>query len=606
MAASPLSKVVQHLRKIAFLQESVRLSDKQLLQCFLEDREEAAFEALVRRHGPMVLGVCRRVLHNRYDAEDAFQATFLVLLRKAASIRKRELLENWLYGVAHRTAMQARRANARRRAYERRAPDMAHNEVSRDSAVEEMLPHLDEALSRLPDRYRVPIILCDLGGKTRKEAARQLGVPERTLSTRLTRGRAMLAKKLARYGTTLDGGAMLAAVTQNAATSPVPISLVASTVKAATVWTSGQSLAAGGVSGQVVSLTEGVVRTMLLSKMKIAVPVILAVAAVGTGIGAVAHVTFRAGQQGAQEARQQQSDGQQKATQSSSTKRGNVFSVLEEIDFEKQTVKVQGPEQLAPQIPVRPGTEAPAIEDVVPPALVPTTLHVGPTTKIIIDGKEAKFTDLNLAEALLPAPRPYLFVEGKIAANVEYELEPPVPDATSPVGKAIRIKTVTRRRVGVLSDNIRLPESSIMIKTEDEDFDGFKMFYAECFEVANDAVVEIDNQKAQSRDLRTGMWVVLQLSAVKDRVLEIRAWGPKVDGIVKSVDADQNTVSFIANLKSVQWTAEAIAVKKDATVIINGKEGRLTDLRPGMLVTLQMSAQPDASLVVAITADKDR
>src|SRR5437868_2624372 len=173
------SSVVQHLRRMALLQEGAGLSDEQLLDAFVVHREEAAFESLVRRHGPMVLGVCRRVLPDFNDAEDAFQATFLVLIRKAASLGKRELLANWLFGVACRTAMQVRKATARRRAKERQVETVAQREAIQEEAIHDLLPLLDQALSRLPDKYRVPIILCDLEGKTRREVARQLILPEK-------------------------------------------------------------------------------------------------------------------------------------------------------------------------------------------------------------------------------------------------------------------------------------------------------------------------------------------------------------------------------------------------------------------------------------------
>ena len=153
-------------------------------------KDEAAFEALVRRHGPMVLGVCRRVLRNHHDAEDAFQATFLVLVRKAASIVPREMVANWLYGVAYRTALKARSMIARQRVRERQVTEMPEPEAAEpDDCWRDLQPLLDQELSRLPDKYRVPIVLCDLEGKTGKEAARQLGWPEGTVASRLARGR---------------------------------------------------------------------------------------------------------------------------------------------------------------------------------------------------------------------------------------------------------------------------------------------------------------------------------------------------------------------------------------------------------------------------------
>src|SRR6266498_2094287 len=197
MATSVMNPVIHQLRRAVLLRDGAGLTDGQLLESFLSGNDEAAFEVLVRRHGPMVWGVCRRVLRDHHDAEDAFQATFLVLVRKAASVVPRELVGNWLYGVAYRTATSAKAMNARRRVKERSA---AKPEACEEAAWTDVRPLLDEELSRLPDKYRIPIVLCDLEGETRREAARQLGWPEGTLSTRLRAGRHLLAKALARRG----------------------------------------------------------------------------------------------------------------------------------------------------------------------------------------------------------------------------------------------------------------------------------------------------------------------------------------------------------------------------------------------------------------------
>jgi RNA polymerase sigma-70 factor (ECF subfamily) len=173
-----MNSVLRHLSRAAL----GGLTDGQLLERFLSRRDEAAFEAVVRRHGSMVLGVCRRVLRQQQDAEDAFQATFLVLARKAASLSSRELLGNWLYGVAYRTAMKARTMNARRRAREDRARGRRTPEAPKGGAWEELLPLLDQELSRLPDKYRVPVVHCDLQGRTRREVAAQLKAPEGTIT----------------------------------------------------------------------------------------------------------------------------------------------------------------------------------------------------------------------------------------------------------------------------------------------------------------------------------------------------------------------------------------------------------------------------------------
>src|SRR5262245_33200503 len=176
MAASQTNEVTQHLRRAALLRDGAGLTDGQLLGRFVEHRDEAAFAALVRRHGPMVWGVCRRLL-NPHDAEDAFQATFLVLVRKAASVVPRERVANWLYGVAHQTALAARRAAARRRAREKQVTQMPEPATPEHDHWRELQPLLDQELSRLPDAYREVIVLSDLQGKTRREVARQLGVP---------------------------------------------------------------------------------------------------------------------------------------------------------------------------------------------------------------------------------------------------------------------------------------------------------------------------------------------------------------------------------------------------------------------------------------------
>ena len=170
------TRVIDHLRQVV-LRDGVGLGDGELLRCFIERRDESALAALVKRHGPMVWGACRRLL-SHHDAEDAFQATFLVLVRKAASIVPREMVGNWLYGVAHQTALQARRNAARRSAREVQVPEMPDTVAVQQDQWLDVQPLLDQELNLLPDNYRAVLVLCDLEGRTRKEVARQLGVPE--------------------------------------------------------------------------------------------------------------------------------------------------------------------------------------------------------------------------------------------------------------------------------------------------------------------------------------------------------------------------------------------------------------------------------------------
>jgi RNA polymerase sigma factor (sigma-70 family) len=258
---------IAQLLRVACAHDAEGHSDGLLLGQFLARRDEAAFTALVRRHGPMVLGVCRRVLGNDADAEDAFQATFLVLVRKAASLAGRAVLGDWLHGVARRAALNARKLAARRRAKEQM---LARAEAQGDEVRNDWLPLLDEEVCRLPERYRLPIVLCDLEGRTRREAAARLGWPEGTVAGRLARARGMLAKRLARHGLALSAGSLAALWSQNAA----PASLVESTVKAAPLLVSGPA-AAGLISAKVAGLTEGVVKAMLLSKLETAMAAVL-------------------------------------------------------------------------------------------------------------------------------------------------------------------------------------------------------------------------------------------------------------------------------------------------------------------------------------------
>src|SRR5579871_3879425 len=244
MTQGPMNQLLRHLRRAAHAGQPC-LSDGELLACFIERREETAFAALLRRHGPMVLGVCRRILGNVHDAEDAFQATFLVLVRKASSVRPREAVGNWLYGVAYRTALEARTRLLRRRTRERELVDIPHADNRPDACWFELQAVLDHELHRLPDKYRLAVVLCDLEGRSRKEVARQLAIPEGTLSSRLATAHKKLAWRLTRYGLSVSGASLAMLIAENAASACVPASLLVATLRAAMLLTLGQ---AAGVS----------------------------------------------------------------------------------------------------------------------------------------------------------------------------------------------------------------------------------------------------------------------------------------------------------------------------------------------------------------------
>ena len=287
-----MKHVAAYIRRVALLEEGCRPTDGELLEAFLAQRDDSAFEALLRRHGPMVLGVCRRTLRNPHDAEDAFQATFLVLVRKASTIRPSEMVGNWLYGVAFRTAMKTRAMNMRRRVKERNAQAIARPENGVEVPDDKLLSLLDEEISRLPDKYRAPVVLCELERKSRKQVAGLLGIPEGTLSWRLASARKMLARRLSRRGVSSSAGALAAALSVSTASASVPPLLLSSTANAALRVAAGQALTAVAASTQVVILTEGVLKAMLLSKLKVfcavAFAILVGTAVTGLGYQAIA------------------------------------------------------------------------------------------------------------------------------------------------------------------------------------------------------------------------------------------------------------------------------------------------------------------------------
>jgi RNA polymerase sigma factor (sigma-70 family) len=296
MATAQAHPVIRYVRQLAASHLAAALSDAQLLERFSSGRDEAAFAALVWRHGPLVLGVCRRVLHDWHAAEDAFQATFVVLARKAGSLRRPEALGPWLYGVASRTALKARAREARRRAGERQAAVAGAVEHPDDLVWRDLRPVLDEAVGRLPDKYRVPFILHHLHGLTVAEVARRLGCPQGTVAARLARARGQLRSRLARRGLALSAGVFLLGLSRGAGAA-VPAPLLAGTVEAATLVAAGK--AAGVASATAAALTKGVLQAMFLNKLKVAAAVFLAVSAVGVGVGLPGHGMRGPGREGA-------------------------------------------------------------------------------------------------------------------------------------------------------------------------------------------------------------------------------------------------------------------------------------------------------------------
>jgi RNA polymerase sigma factor (sigma-70 family) len=283
-ASSPILDLIKRLVADRRIRE---LPDQELLKRFHTQQDQPAFHALMCRHGPMVLDVCHSILRNEADAEDAFQATFVILARKAGSIRNAASLGSWLHGVAYRTALKARAQSANRQKHEARAP-ARQTSAADELSWREVRQVLHAEVSGLPERYRAPLVLCYLEGATQEAAAVQLSLAKSTLRERLQGGRTLLRTRLMRRG--LGPAALLVAAAWPAANLPasVPTSVVSSTIKAASFVAAGQAAAEGVISAKVATLTEGVMKTMFMTKLKIATALLLVVGIV-IGAALLAH-----------------------------------------------------------------------------------------------------------------------------------------------------------------------------------------------------------------------------------------------------------------------------------------------------------------------------
>jgi RNA polymerase sigma factor (sigma-70 family) len=289
MASPSPAGILRYIRHLVPSDGGGQHGDRDLLEQFIARHDEAAFAALLARHGPLVLAVCRQVLRDAHDAEDAFQATFLILARKAASIRRQESLAAWLHRVALNVARSARAGTARRCALERQAALLPRPVADADDGSPDWQPLLHEEVSRLPAKYRVPVVLCYLEGKTHAQTAHHLGWPLGTVKGRLARARDLLRTRLVRRGVALSAGGLAVLLSRSAAEAAVPDLLAQATAQASL---------AGGASASVMILAQGVVREMFLTQIKTAGLAVLAVAALGTGGAMLAYRTWAAGPAG--------------------------------------------------------------------------------------------------------------------------------------------------------------------------------------------------------------------------------------------------------------------------------------------------------------------
>jgi RNA polymerase sigma factor (sigma-70 family) len=279
MSSAGFNVVLRHLRRLAPAEGQSDLTDAELLTLFLDRREEAAFTLLLQRHGPMVLGVCRRILQDRHAMEDAFQATFVVLARRAAVIRKRHSVASWLYGVALRVARRVRAQASVRSRHERLAATMSPRKLVHEPTWEDLREILDEELAALPEKYRAPLVLHYLEGKTQVQVASECRCPRSTLRDRLEQARELLRQRLVRRGVNLSTSALAALLVEQAAPASVPALLTLATMQAVT---------SGKLSAPAAATAREVVSALAASKLKIVgvLTLTLGIAVAGTMLSA--------------------------------------------------------------------------------------------------------------------------------------------------------------------------------------------------------------------------------------------------------------------------------------------------------------------------------
>ena len=534
MPCSSMSGVVRQLRRVFLRREVEGLSDGQLLDCFLARREEAAFEALVRRHGPMVLGVCRRVLRHNQDAEDAFQATFLVLARKAASVSPRERVGPWLHGVACRTAFKARAVAARRRRYERPLHESALPPAPAEEGHPDLEARLDDAIRRLPEKYRVPLVLCELEGQGRREAARRLGLPEGTLSSRLARAKQLLKRRL-------EGRGLISSIL---APAVVPVALIPSTVEAALG-------PAGTVPAPVAALAQGVLQTMLLTRMKIATFLVAAFVTTALGVGHLGRHTLI------------ESFATAAAADKPKAEVGpTVPATVQSVDAGKQTLT----------------------------ALVQA--EKGKKERVEKMYALAKDVRIVLVHGLKKETKNGALTDLATGTDVSLQLSPDE-------------KTVLHIEVhgGGLHGAIKAVDGekntlTVLTKTADGPAEKTVELAKEAKVWLDDGLVKGGAKEGKLTDLTEGTPVVVQLSGYdRKTAVSVSASGPTVHGTLKGVDASANTITVTVKETTVEDRTYDLAKNAKAD------EGKVTDISAGAIVSLRLSFF-DKKTVVAVHVHK--
>jgi RNA polymerase sigma factor (sigma-70 family) len=519
------------------VRDSADGGDGELLTRYRTLRDQDAFGSLVRRHGPMVLGVCRRVLRDYHAADDAFQATFLVLARKADAVRPPDRLAPWLYGVAYRTALKARGRAFRRQQVEQEYAAAGRSSANSPDEAADLRPVIDEQLNALPEKYRTPLVLCAIQGLNKAEAAERLGLPEGTVSSRLARAREMLRDRLLRRGVVVPAAALAALLAADTLQAAVPPALASSAAEVA--------FGSAAAPATVLTLTHEVIRSMTLLKLKLLTAVALSVSLAGGGFGLIAvqaqekkpakpadgekpavkpeKPVEKPGEKPAEKPNQNEKNGQnnqngnnEKNGQNNQNGEGNKPKPLPR-DGEKPKPEVEKPLKPAPVDgeKVKPVGEKPAgkfggkIVAVNAEANTITLASKGldgeemvvklaADAKVFVDGKEAK-----LANVPTGAFAGIVFAGGKDGTKEKVASEVRVTGSTA---------------TGILKE---VDASSITLAAEKA---------ARVYKITAGTKVTVDGKDAKVADLKAGDKVTVTLTADEAAVLTIGAGSAKPDG----------------------------------------------------------------------------
>ncbi|MBA4187152.1 MAG: hypothetical protein C0467_03955 [Planctomycetaceae bacterium] len=560
-----LRKVVDGVR------DSSRHPDAELLSRYRNLRDQEAFGSLVRRHGPMVLGVCRRVLRDAHAADDAFQATFLVLAKKANEVRPPDRLAPWLHGVAYRTALKSRgRASRRQQVESDYAAEFTRRSKTDHLEVTDLLSVIDEQLSSLPEKYRTPLVLCGVQGMNKTEAAERIGVPEGTVSSRLARAREMLRERLARRGMIAPAATIAALFTAETLQASVPLALTSSTV--------GIALESSDIPATVLTLSHEVLRSMTLAKLNFLSAIAVSVSLVGGGFGllAIQAEDTKSKPVPANVKKEQPVPGDpvKKPQAADPVKKPNGDGQQNQSnDGQKNQKDGEKPSKPTPKVAGRVAA-VDAKENTITVAMKgeggvnEKVVKLASGAKVFVDGKEAKLADVP---------------KGSIAAFVLTGTKDGAP------AEITEVRVTGTTVVGVIK---QVDTASISLESEKN---------PQNFKLAPGAKVTVNGKEGKASDLKAGEKVAITLSSDGNSALSVTG-GIKGDGEkptkmgkfsgkVAAVDASARTISLAA--KGEAGNEIVVKLTADAKITVDGKDAKISNITKGVIATFTLVAAKD-------------